>query len=133
MTPTPRYPFYEHARADLRLPGGKSIDRLCLEGLRRGEIDPAELGIHPATLQAQARVAEQAGFTHVAENLRRAAELAVICDEKILEIYDALRPGRARPEELEIIARELEETHGAPLTAAFVREAARAVENESPR
>ena len=47
-------------------------------------------------------------------------------DERLLAIYEALRPGRASPGELEALARELEEAHRSPLTAAFVREAARA-------
>jgi propanediol dehydratase small subunit len=41
----------------------------------------------------------------------------------ILEIYDALRRGEGRAR-LEALARQVEETYGAGLTAAFLREAA---------
>ena len=44
-------------------------------------------------------------------------------DDRLLEIYTALRPGRSAAAELEEWARRLDEWN-APLTAAFVREAA---------
>jgi propanediol dehydratase small subunit len=43
--------------------------------------------------------------------------------ETILEIYTALRPHRSTAEELEAWAERLEAELGAPLSAAFVREA----------
>jgi propanediol dehydratase small subunit len=46
--------------------------------------------------------------------------------ETILEIYTALRPHRSTAEELEAWATRLETELSAPLTAAFVREAATA-------
>ena len=46
--------------------------------------------------------------------------------ETILEIYIWLRPHRSTAEELEVWATRLETELGAPLTAAFVREAATA-------
>ncbi len=117
-----RYPLYQHARESLKLRGGRPLAALTLEALRWGEIGPSEIGIHPETLLAQAEIAEQAGFKQVAENFRRAAELASVPDEKILEIYNALRPARASSEKLEALARELEEVYRAPLNAAFLRE-----------
>jgi propanediol dehydratase small subunit len=119
------YPFYETSRGRLRLPGGRKLEELTLEAVLEGRIGPAELGIAPETLRAQAEVAEGAGFRQLAATLRRAAELARLPEEKVLAIYEALRPRRASARELEAVARELEEVHGAPLTAAFVREAAR--------
>lgn len=118
-----RYPLYRHARESLKLPDGRPLAALTLETLRRGGIGPSAIGIHPETLLAQAEIAEQAGFKQLAENFRRAAELARVPDEKILEIYNALRPGRATRERIEALARELEEVHNAPLNAAFLREA----------
>ena len=123
----PRYPFYRHAREWLRLPGGRPVDDLSVESIRDGAVGPGDLGIHPETLEAQARAALRAGFPQLAENLRRAAELVRVPDGRILAIYDALRPGRSTPEELEAIARELEERFDAPRTARFVREAAAAL------
>jgi propanediol dehydratase small subunit len=60
----------------------------------------------------------------LADNLLRAAELAVLPDEAILEIYTALRPRRSSADELTAWAAQLD-GWGAPVTAAFVREAAR--------
>ena len=47
-----------------------------------------------------------------------------ISNEEVLEIYDKLRPGRATYGEMKAIAKRLEFDLDAPLTAAFVREAA---------
>ena len=72
--------------------------------------------------RCQAEVAAAAGRPQLAANLLRAAELAPLPDETILEIYTALRPRRSSAAELEAWADRLERL-GAPLTAAFVREA----------
>ncbi|MBI4606524.1 MAG: glycerol dehydrogenase [Planctomycetes bacterium] len=122
--PPMEYPFYATSRRRLRLPGGRPLETLALEAVARGEVRPEEVGIHAETLRAQAAVAERAGFRQVGAMLRRAAELAGVPDERVLAVYEALRPGRVTPEELEAIARELEEVHRAPRNAALVREAA---------
>src|SRR6476646_3425499 len=75
-------------------------------------------------LRLQAEVAGGAGRSQLADNLRRAAELTPLADETILEIYTALRPGRSSAAELESWAERLD-AHGAPLNAAFVRDALR--------
>ncbi|UCF02298.1 MAG: propanediol dehydratase small subunit PduE, partial [Deltaproteobacteria bacterium] len=59
-----------------------------------------------------------------AANLRRAAELTRIPDERVLEIYNALRPYRSTKRELLDIAGELESQYQARVCAALVREAA---------
>ena len=61
----------------------------------------------------------------LADNLERAAELAGVPDDQLLEIYTALRPGRSTAAELEAWAERLD-GWGAQQTAAFVREAAAA-------
>lgn len=80
--------------------------------------------ISPATLCRQADAAQAAGFTQLAENLRRAAELTAVPKETLLRIYEALRPGRSTEAELLAIADALARDYGAPQTAAFIREAA---------
>ena len=77
-------------------------------------------------MRRQSAVALAAGRTQLADNLARAAELADVPAETILEIYTALRPHRSTAEELEAWATRLETELSAPLTAAFVREAATA-------
>ena len=118
-----KYPFYKHSEENLKLPKGEPVSSLTLDALRQAKVEPKDLGIHPDTLKAQADVAEKAGFHQLAANLRRSAELVNIPDERILSVYNALRPGRSTPQQLEAIAKELEEEYDAPMTAAFIREA----------
>ena len=93
--------------------------------LRAGELGADEMRATPETLRMQAEVALAAGRTQLAESFERAAELAAVPDELLLEIYTALRPRRATASELEEWASRLD-AHEAPKTAAFVREAAAA-------
>ena len=109
------------SRPDLvRTPGGIPLDELELHG---EGVDAAELRATPETLRLQADVARAAGRAQLADNLLRAAELAPLPDETILAIYTALRPRRSTAAELETLAAQLDDRQ-APVTAAFVREAA---------
>ena len=102
---------------------GRPVEEITLDEALAGHLSPADLRIHPDTLRFQAEVAERNGNGQLAENLRRAVELAGVDDAELLRIYEALRPGRATLQELEAIAAGLDEG-GAPKCAAFVREAA---------
>ena len=114
-------------RPDLvRTPSGRGLDELTLDAVRAGEIGPEELRATPETLRRQSEVARAAGRTQLADNLARAAELADLPSETILEIYTALRPHRSTATELAAWADRLEDELAAPLTATFVREAAAA-------
>ena len=81
--------------------------------------------ISPDTLRRQADTAREAGYPQLADNLLRAAELTRLSNEELLEIYGKLRPGRTTHAEMTAIADRLDKHFGAPLTAEFVREAAR--------
>jgi propanediol dehydratase small subunit len=102
---------------------GTPLCEVTLAALREGRLDPLELRATPETLRRQAAIAEAAGRVELAVNLARAAELAPIPDDVVLEVYTALRPHRSTAEELDAWADRLESRHGAELTAAFVREA----------
>lgn len=104
----------------MRTPAGLTLDDLSLD---RDDVGSTELRATPATLRLQAEVARAALRPQLADNLLRAAELAALPEETILEIYTALRPQRSSAEQLEQWATRLEELE-APVTAAFVREAA---------
>ena len=106
-------------------PTGVPLAAVSLEALRQGALAADEIRATPHTLRLQAEVAQASGRTQLAENLERAAELATVPDDLLLEIYTALRPRRATAEELEAWAGQLD-GFGAPRTAAFVREAAAA-------
>jgi propanediol dehydratase small subunit len=105
-------------------PGGHSLAEVTLDAVLAGEIRPEDLRATPETLRRQAEVARAAGRGRLAENLERAAELANVPAESILEIYAALRPNRSSAADLDEWARRLEVEWDASLTAAFVREAA---------
>jgi propanediol dehydratase small subunit len=106
-------------------PGGAPLGDVTLDAVRAGTIGAEEIRATPATLRMQAQVALAAGRTQLAESFERAAELAAIPDELLLEVYTALRPRRATAAELEEWAARLE-GYEATKTAGFVREAAAA-------
>src|SRR5262245_32941010 len=126
--PVSDYPLGSRRPDLVRTPSGLGLDELTLDGVRAGRIRPEELRATPETLRRQSAVALAAGRTQLADNLARAAELASVPSGTILEIYTALRPHRSSAEELEAWASRLETELTAPLTAAFVREAASAYE-----
>jgi propanediol dehydratase small subunit len=106
-------------------PAGVPLDGVTLDAVREGAVGADDIRATPQTLRLQAEVAAAAGRTQLAENLERAAELALVPDDVLLEIYTALRPRRATAEELQEWASRLDGFE-APRTAAFVREAAAA-------
>jgi propanediol dehydratase small subunit len=106
-------------------PAGVPLDGVTLDAVREGTLSGGEIRATPQTLRLQAEVAAAAGRTQLAENLERAAELASVPDDVLLEIYTALRPRRATAGELEEWASRLDGLD-ARRTAAFVREAAAA-------
>jgi propanediol dehydratase small subunit len=114
---TSDYPLGSRRPDLVRTPGGTALEALELQ-----DAGADDLRATRETLRLQADVARAAGRPQLAENLVRAAELASIPDEAILEIYTALRPGRSSAAELEEWAERLV-AWGAPRTAAFVREA----------
>ncbi len=67
--------------------------------------------ITPETLRMQAAIAQDAGRDRLAMNFERAAELTAVPDDRILEIYNALRPYRSTQAELLAIADDLEQRY----------------------
>ena len=118
------YPLAEKSADKLRTPTGKKLSDVTLEALLAGNITPEDVRITPETLEMQAQVAESRGRDRLAANMRRAAEMIAVSDERILEIYNAMRPYRSTKSELYAIADELESRYNAKVTASLVREAA---------
>ena len=121
--PTVHYPLGSRRPDLVETPSGLALEEVTLESARAGTLVAADVRATSVTLRRQAEVARVAGRTQLADNLDRAAELTRVPDEEMLEIYTALRPGRSTAGALEAWARRLEGWE-APLTAAFVREAA---------
>jgi propanediol dehydratase small subunit len=101
------------------------LDELNLEALLADKLTTEDFRISGETLHRQADAADAAGYRQLAQNLRRAAELTGISNREVLDIYNALRPNRSTYDELTALADRLENNLDAPLTAAFVREAAK--------
>lgn len=116
-----KYPLMQHAE-EIRTASGRSLNEITLETL--ASLSPEDLQIHANTLRAQAEIAHRAGYSQLAANLMRAAELTIVPNEEILKMYEMLRPERASFEKLMELAAYLETTYHAVETAQLVREAA---------
>ncbi len=106
---------------------GRDPAEITLESVRDGDVDIADVRIHPRTLEHQAEVAANHANPQLAENFRRAAELALLPDDEVLALYEALRPRRSTAAELLDHAARLEAA-GAARNAALFREAAQVYE-----
>jgi propanediol dehydratase small subunit len=124
LDPAVDYPLSSRRPDLLHTPTGKHIEDLTLDAVVAGDLSPLDLRISPDTLNMQAEIAEGAGRWQLAENFRRAAEMTEIPDERVLEMYNALRPNASSAQQLADLADELEREYSAERTAAFVREAA---------
>lgn len=97
--------------------------RFTVQAAVDGNLSLSDLRMDPAALAHQAVVAGEAGNPQLADNLLRAAELATIDDEDVMNLYEALRPHRSTAEQLEALHVSLQ-TRGAPRCAELVRQAA---------
>jgi propanediol dehydratase small subunit len=119
------YPLAETQPEAIAGQRGKPLSEITLEAVLSGEVTMEDLRITPAALAAQADIARDAGRPRLAENFERAAELVNVPQDFVMEVYELLRPGRAKDkQQLLAAAATLRNVHGAHLMAAFVEEAA---------
>ena len=118
------YPVLNKHPEWIKTATGKGFDEVTVDNIMNGQVTDQDMRITPDVLRIQAQIARDAGRNLLAENFERAAELTAVPDERVLEIYNALRPYRSSKEELMGIAQELEQTYNAKVCAGFVREAA---------
>jgi propanediol dehydratase small subunit len=123
LDPSSDYPLGSRRPDLVATRGGVPLEEVTLAALREGRIDAAELAANPETLLRQSDIARAAGRGELADNLARAAELASIPDDVILDVYTALRPHRSTASELDEWAERLETRYAAALVAALVRDA----------
>jgi len=126
MGEAPEYPLAEKQPGRLKTPSGLPFEEITLEAVLAGRVGMEDLRVTAEALELQAEIARRAGRRRLAENLARAAELTRLPEERILAIYQALRPGRSSREQLHALAAELERDCRAVRTAALLREAAEA-------
>jgi propanediol dehydratase small subunit len=119
------YPVGEKSQERVRTRHGHPLNKLSLENVLAGHVTASDFGITAEGLRLQAAIAEQAGRPNLAQNLRRGAELVEIPDDVLLNVYEMLRPGRAKSaEDLRATADQLRDTYAAKETAALLEEAA---------
>ena len=119
------YPLAETQPGEVRGPRGLSLEDITLERVLDGSVTMEDLRITPEALIAQGEIARDAGRPTLAQNFARAAELVNVPQDVIMQVYELLRPGRARSrQELLEAARMLKEQYGASRIAAFIEEAA---------
>lgn len=118
------YPLSEKRPELVKTASGKSLADITLDAVMSGAVQPEEIRITPQTLEYQAQIAESISRPQLASNMRRAGELTNVPDDRVLEMYNALRPNRSTKAELLAMADELENQYGATICAGFVREAA---------
>lgn len=117
------YPLGQKRSDLIKTKSGKGLNDINIENVLNGSITSDDIKITPEVLLYQAQIAESIGRHAFARNLRRAAELTVVPDARVLEIYNALRPYRSTKQELLDIANELETKYNAKISASLVREA----------
>ncbi len=125
-THVPQYPLMENEADHLKAFSGRPLAEITLEAAAGGDLSAADLRIQRETLVLQAEIARAAGYAPLAANLMRAAELTLVPNAEVLQIYDLLRPHRATYDQLLALAQHLEGNYSAAENARFVREAAAA-------
>ena len=122
------YPLYEKRPELIRNQTGKVVDDINLENILSGKVTPADCRISAQTLEYQAQIEDSVGNPQVAGNFRRAAEMTRIPDDRIIKIYNKMRPHVSTKAELLAIAEELETKYDAKINGALLREAAEVYE-----
>ena len=91
---------------------GRPVSEITIESAVGEELTAADLRIHPDTLRHQAGVAESDGNAQLADNFRRAAELASLEDADLLRSTRLSGPGvqRSAARSDRVASRQLERT-----------------------
>ncbi|WP_283678463.1 diol dehydratase small subunit [Lentilactobacillus sp. Marseille-Q4993] len=118
------YPLYQKHPEKIKSPTGKPLDDITVKNIASGKVDSKDMRITPDTLRMQGEIAKNAGRPAIQKNFQRAAELTKIPDDRLLEMYNSLRPYRSSKQELLDISSELKNKYNAPVCAGWFEEAA---------
>ena len=116
------YPLGEKHSASIKSKSGKSLDEINIEGIMNGDVTSEDIKISKEVLILQAEVARADGKIQMAKNFIRSAELIEVPDDKVLEIYNMLRPHRSTQQELEDLAKLLINDYDATMCSDLVLE-----------
>lgn len=123
------YPLAETQPGAIAGQRGKRLSGITLDAVLAHEVTMEDLCITPTSLSAQAEIARDAGRATLALNFERAAELVGVPQDFVMEVYELLRPGRARTkQQLLDVAARMRETYKAKTIADFIEEAAETYE-----
>lgn len=124
------YPLAETRSESITGRRGKALSEITLDAVLAGEVTMDDLAITPDALQLQAGVARAAGRPTLALNFERAAELVDVPQDVIMQIYELLRPGRAKSkQQLTEAAALMQGAYKAERIARFIEEAAQTYED----
>jgi len=118
------FPLFKKHPDLVKSPSGKELKAITFQDIVDGKVDSKELRIAPSTLRMQGKIAAEAGRSQIQNNFQRAAELTGVPDDRLLEMYGALRPYRSSKQDLLDIADELENKYNAPICSNWFKEAA---------
>lgn len=116
------YPLKEKHPEFIKSQSGKTLNEINMDGIMDGSIDAEDIKISREVLILQAEVARQDGKLQLAKNFIRSAELIEIPDDRILDMYNQLRPHRSTEEELKALIKELKNDYNATMCADLVQE-----------
>jgi propanediol dehydratase small subunit len=123
------YPLAETAPQSVKGQRGKAYSDITLDAVIKGDVTMEDLRITPDALRAQASIACDVNRPTLAKNFERAAELVAVPQELIMQVYELLRPGRAKSrDDLLTAAKTMRDTYKAHDIAAFIEEAAQTYE-----
>jgi propanediol dehydratase small subunit len=123
------YPLAEKHPELVEGPRGRKLADVTLDEVLLGAVTMEDLRITPGALLRQAEIARAAGRPTLAQNFERAAEMTAVPQAVIMEIYDLLRPGRARDKSALVAAgARLRKEFGGDRLASFIEEAAEVYE-----
>jgi len=116
------YPLGEKYSASIKSKSGKSLDEINIEAIMNGQVTSEDIKISREVLILQAEVARADGKIQMAKNFIRSAELIEIPDDKVLEMYNMLRPNRSTESDLENLAALLLNEYNAEMCSDLVLE-----------
>ena len=119
------YPLAEKMPERVTTPTGKPLSDLTVDNIMSGAVTAADVAITPQALRLQAEIARAAGRETLARNFERAADLVNVPQAVILDVYELLRPGRAKnAAELRARAQDMRKQYQAEYVARLMEEAA---------
>ena len=116
------YPLGEKHRSFIKSQSGISLKDIHMDSVMNGSVTSEDIKISKEVLILQAEVARADGKDQLAKNFIRSAELIDIPDDRILEMYNMLRPYRSTEEDMDGLANELATVYKANMCASLVRE-----------